>query len=292
MSSEELILSQTDHSSSQPSLSFEFFPPRDEDGIAKLLQGAITKLATFNPDYCSVTYGAGGSTRQGTQDLVQAMLATKISAAPHLSIGGNSDAALDQLVEYYQEIGVTKILCLRGDQPSGDASKPAYAKDLVERLQQRFPKQFELAVAAYPEVHPDASSAEDDLAHFVAKVNAGASSAITQYFYNPEAYGYFLDRCAKAGVSIPITPGIMPITNINALQRFSAKAGADIPRWLAKSMSSYASDDKGLVDFGVEVVTKLCERLRELGAPGLHFFTLNRWGASSQLCRNLGFLER
>lgn len=285
-------MSQTDPANTQPSLSFEFFPPRDEDGMAKLLDGAITKLAAFNPDYCSVTYGAGGSTRQGTQDLVQAMLATKIQAVPHLSIGGSSDAALYQLVEYYQEIGVTKILCLRGDQPSGDASKPAYAKDLVERLQQRYPKQFELAVAAYPEVHPDASSAEDDLAHFVAKVNAGASSAITQYFYNPEAYGYFIDRCAQAGLSIPITPGIMPITNIDALQRFSAKAGADIPRWLAKSMSSYANDDKGLIAFGVEVVTKLCERLLELGAPGLHFYTLNRWGASSQLCRNLGFLER
>jgi methylenetetrahydrofolate reductase (NADPH) len=220
------------------------------------------------------------------------MLATKIQAVPHLSIGGSSDAALYQLVEYYQEIGVTKILCLRGDQPSGDASKPAYAKDLVERLQQRYPKQFELAVAAYPEVHPDASCATDDLAHFAAKVNAGANSAITQYFYNPEAYGYFIDRCAQAGLSIPITPGIMPITNIDALQRFSAKAGADIPRWLAKSMSSYANDDKGLIAFGVEVVTKLCERLLELGAPGLHFYTLNRWGASSQLCRNLGFLER
>ena len=227
MSSEELILSQTDHSGSQPSLSLEFFPPCDVVSIATLLQGAIAKLTTFNPDFCSVTYGAGGSTRQGTQDLVQAMLATKIRAAPHLSIGGSSDAALAQLVDYYQEIGVTKILCLRGDQPSGAASKPAYVKDLVERLQQHFPKQFELAVAAYPEVHPDASSAEDDFAHFVAKVNAGASSAITQYFYNPEAYGYFLERCAKAG--------------------------AGIPRWLAKSMSSYASDDKGLVDFGVEV---------------------------------------
>ena len=141
-------------------------------------------------------------------------------------------------------------------------------------------------------MHPDASCAADDLAHFAAKVNAGANSAITQYFFNPEAYGYFIDRCAQAGLSIPITPGIMPITNIDALQRFSAKAGADIPRWLAKSMSSYANDDKGLIAFGVEVVTKLCERLLELGAPGLHFYTLNRWGASSQLCRNLGFLER
>ena len=175
-------MSQTNPENTQPSLSFEFFPPRDEDGMAKLLDGAITKLAAFSPDYCSVTYGAGGSTRQGTQDLVQAILATKISAAPHLSIGGSSDAALAQLVEHYQEIGVTKILCLRGDQPSSDASKPAYAKGLVERLQQRFPKQFELAIAAHPEVHPDASSATDVLAHFVAKVNAGASSAITQCF--------------------------------------------------------------------------------------------------------------
>ena len=128
--------------------------------------------------------------------------------------------------------------------------------------------------------------------HFSAKVSAGASSAITQYFYNPDAYGFFLDRCAKAGLSIPVTAGIMPITNVEALQRFSAKAGADIPRWLAKSMATYMSDEKGLIDYGVEVVTKLCERLLEMGAPGLHFYTLNRWGASSRICRNLGFLER
>jgi methylenetetrahydrofolate reductase (NADPH) len=260
--------------------------------VAKLLDGTVTKLAAFDPDYCSVTYGAGGSTRQGTQDLVGALLAAQINAVPHLSIGGSTDAALLELVEHYRNIGVTKILCLRGDQPSGDASRPVYAKDLVERLQQHYPKHFELAVAAYPEVHPDASCAANDMIHFSAKVSAGASSAITQYFYNPEAYGFFLDRCAKAGLSIPVTAGIMPITNVEALQRFSAKAGADIPRWLAKSMATYMSDEKGLIDYGVEVVTKLCKRLLEMGAPGLHFYTLNRWGASSRICRNLGFLER
>ena len=285
-------MSQTYRSNPLPSLSFEFFPPRESDGIAKLLHGTVTKLAAFDPDYCSVTYGAGGSTRQGTQNLVGALLEAQIKAVPHLSIGGSTDAALLELVEHYRNIGVTKILCLRGDQPSGDASRPIYAKDLVERLQQHYPKHFELTVAAYPEVHPDASCAANDMIHFSAKVTAGASSAITQYFYNPDAYGFFLDRCAKAGLTIPVTAGIMPITNVEALQRFSAKAGADIPRWLAKSMAIYASDEKGLIDYGVEVVTKLCERLLEIGAPGLHFYTLNRWGASSRICRNLGFLER
>ena len=212
----------------------------------------MTELATSNPDYCSVIYGAGGSTRQGTQRPVQTMLPTKINAVAHLSIGGSSDAALEHIVECYQGISVARILCLRGDQPFGDTSEPAYAKGLVECLQQRFPKPFELAVAAYTKVCPDASGATDDLAHLVAKVIAGACDAITQYFYNPEAYGYFLDRCAKARLSMNIKPGIMLTRNINALQRFSAKAGADIPRWSAKSMSCYASDDKGLVDFGVE----------------------------------------
>ena len=285
-------MSQTDRPDPLPTLSFEFFPPRENDGIAKLLDGTVTKLAAFDPDYCSVTYGAGGSTQQGTRDLVEALLAAQINAVPHLSIGGSTDTALLELVEHYRNIGVTKILCLRGDQPSGDASRPVYARDLVERLQQHYPQHFELAVAAYPEVHPDASCAANDLIHFSAKVNAGASSAITQYFYNPDAYGFFLDRCAKAGLSIPVTAGIMPITNVEALQRFSAKAGADIPRWLAKSMATYVSDEKGLIDYGVEVVTNLCERLLEMGAPGLHFYTLNRWGASSRICRNLGFLER
>jgi methylenetetrahydrofolate reductase (NADPH) len=162
---------------------------------------------------------------------------------------------------------------------------------LVERLRSRYQDHFELSVAAYPEIHPDAASADADIQHFVAKVRAGASSAITQYFYNCDAYAFFLDRCAAAGLTVPVTVGIMPITNIESLQRFSAKVGADIPRWLEKSMSGYAEDEKSLIAFGVDVVTELCEKLLQMGVPGLHFYTLNRWGATSQICRNLGFRE-
>ena len=285
-------MSQTYRSNPLPTLSFEFFPPRESDGVAKLLHGTVAKLAAFDPDYCSVTYGAGGSTRQGTQNLVGALLEAQIKAVPHLSIGGSTDAALLGACRALPKYRRNENSLLAWRPAVGDASRPIYAKDLVERLQQHYPKHFELTVAAYPEVHPDASCAANDMIHFSAKVTAGASSAITQYFYNPDAYGFFLDRCAKAGLTIPVTAGIMPITNVEALQRFSAKAGADIPRWLAKSMAIYASDEKGLIDYGVEVVTKLCERLLEIGAPGLHFYTLNRWGASSRICRNLGFLER
>lgn len=270
-------------------LSFELFPPRDSAGIDRLMDGTVAKLSSFNPDYYSVTYGAGGSTRKGTQKLVETLLSQGASAVPHLSIGGSSDEELSQLIQHYRDIGVKKILCLRGDQPSDDAKRSVYAKDLVERLHNLHPEHFDLCVAAYPEIHPDSETVKNDIQHFVAKVKAGASSAITQYFYNPDAYGFFLERCEKAGLSIPITVGIMPITNIGALESFSAKAGADIPRWLAKSMMSHAQDEKGLAAFGVEVVTRLCETLLHMGAPGLHFYTLNRWGATSSICRNLGY---
>ena len=276
---------------SLPELSFEFFPPKDDAGIDRLLAGTVKRLKAFKPRYCSVTYGAGGSTKAGTQALVERLIASGTNAVPHLSIGGSSEEELAQLIGHYQSIGVTKILCLRGDHSSAETYKKAYAEDLVTHLSTHWPNQFELSVAAYPEIHPDSGSVAADLKYFAAKVNAGASSAITQYFYNAEAYGYFADRCEKAGLTIPIAVGIMPITNIDALHRFSAKAGADVPRWLGKSMSSYVDDEKGLIAYGVEVVTKLCERLQQLGAPGLHFYTLNRWGASRQICLNLGFLE-
>ena len=272
-------------------LSFEFFPPKDEAGIDRLISGTASRLSAFRPDYFSVTSGAGGSTRAGTQALVEKLIRSGASAVPHLSVGGSTDAEVDRLVEHYEGLGIRRILCLRGDRPADGNQRTVFAKDLVEQLHQRFPGQFELSVAAYPEIHPDSASAKEDIRYFAAKVHAGASSAITQYFYSTDAYGYFIERCEKAGVHIPIHVGVMPITNIDALQRFSAKAGADIPRWLGKSMASYANDEKGLVSFGVDVVTNLCEKLLQMGAPGLHFYTLNRWGASSQICRNLGFPE-
>ena len=284
-------MSHANDTKAPTSLSFEFFPPKDEAGIDRLISGTASRLSAFRPDYFSVTSGAGGSTRAGTQALVEKLIRSGASAVPHLSVGGSTDAEVDRLVEHYEGLGIRRILCLRGDQPADGGQRTVFAKDLVEQLHQRFPGQFELSVAAYPEIHPDSASAKEDIRYFAAKVHAGASSAITQYFYSTDAYGYFIERCEKAGVNIPIHVGVMPITNIDALQRFSAKAGADIPRWLGKSMASYANDEKGLVSFGVDVVTNLCEKLLQMGAPGLHFYTLNRWGASSQICRNLGFPE-
>ncbi len=273
-------------------LSFEFFPPRDNAGIEKLVTGTASKLSAFRPDFCSVTYGAGGTTKDGTQALVSRLLQEGLDTVPHLSFGGSSEDELNTLVDQYRAMGVKKILCLRGDSPSGDASRPIYAKHLVTHLQARYGSELGLGVAAYPEVHPDAKNAEEDMGYFADKVQAGAQWAITQYFYNTEAYGYFLQGCERAGLAIPVHVGVMPITNIEALQRFSAKAGADIPRWLAKSMTIYADREKDLIAYGVEVVTNLCEKLLQMGAPGLHFYTLNRWGASSQIARNLGFLDQ
>ena len=284
-------MSHSSDTATRPSLSFEFFPPKDDAGINRLMSGTVSRLSAFGPEYFSVTSGAGGSTREGTQALVEKLVRSGANAVPHLSAGGSTDAEVARLVEHYRNLGIQRILCLRGDKPSVGNQLTVFARDLVEQLRQRFPGQFELSVAAYPETHPDSASAEEDMRYFAAKVHAGASSAITQYFYSPDAYEYFLERCDKAGVHIPVHVGVMPITNIDSLQRFSAKAGADIPRWLSKSMAGYADDEKGLVSFGVEVVTNLCEKLLTMGAPGLHFYTLNRWGASSQICRNLGFPE-
>ena len=284
-------MSQVNDNTPRSSLSFEFFPPKDDASIDRLISGTASRLSAFRPDYFSVTFGAGGSTRDGTQALVEKLVHSGANAVPHLSVSGSTDAEVDGLIDHYRKLGIRRILCLRGDQPSDGNQQTVYARDLVEQLHQRFPGQFDLSVAAYPEVHPDSASAEEDIRYFAAKVHAGANSAITQYFYSPDAYEYFIERCEKAGVHIPIHAGVMPITNIDSLQRFSAKAGADIPRWLSKSMASFADDDEGLISFGVDVVTNLCEKLLQMGAPGLHFYTLNRWGASSRICRNLGFPE-
>ena len=284
-------MSHVNDNTLRSSLSFEFFPPKDDAGIDRLISGTASRLSAFRPDYFSVTFGAGGSTRDGTQALVEKLLHSGANAVPHLSVSGSTDAEVDGLIDHYRKLGIRRILCLRGDQPSDGNQQTVYARDLVEQLHQRFPGQFDLSVAAYPEVHPDSASAEEDIRYFAAKVHAGADSAITQYFYSPDAYEYFIERCEKAGVHIPIHAGVMPITNIDSLQRFSAKAGADVPRWLSKSMASFADDDEGLISFGVDVVTNLCEKLLQMGAPGLHFYTLNRWGASSRICRNLGFPE-
>ncbi len=272
-----------------PELSFEFFPPQDDVSLDRLVSGTFQKLSPFDPQYCSVTYGAGGSTKSGTVQTIQRLTEQGVDAMPHLSVGGDDEGDLMELVERYRAQGIKRLLCLRGDQPSGTSARPTYARDLVSLLRNTFGDAFQICVAAYPEVHPDSANVAKDLFHFQEKVRAGADTAITQYFYCAEAYAFFLDGCASQGLDIPITPGIMPITNYSALVRFSKKAGADIPRWLDKQLSQREQDSPDLVSFGIEVVSKLCERLIALGAPGLHFYTLNRWGASTRICQNLGY---
>ncbi|MEM7098931.1 MAG: methylenetetrahydrofolate reductase [Pseudomonadota bacterium] len=273
---------------STPTISFEFFPPRDETGQARLVENVAAKLAQRSPHFFSVTYGAGGSTRDGTRQTVAALFDAGYSAAPHLSMGSDAVKALYDQLDDYQSLGVKRIVTLRGDQPSGMGSNrfANNAESLVRIIRDRYGDAFELIVAAYPEVHPDGTSAASDFDYFKRKVDAGASGAITQYFYAPEAYYRFLDACARHNLDIPVIPGIMPITNAESLFRFSDKAGADIPRWLRYALNDI-EDESELINFGVEVVTDLCERLLSMGAPGLHFYTLNRWGATSRICDNL-----
>jgi methylenetetrahydrofolate reductase (NADPH) len=274
-------------------LSFEFFPPRTPAGQDSL--GRVTKrLEELNPDFYSCTYGAGGSTRDGTRDTITRLIQTGLAAAPHLSIGGDDRADTFALLDHYRDIGVRRIVALRGDLPSGigRARFSHNAETLVGWIREHSAQHFHLEVAAYPETHPDAKSPATDLEFFKRKVDAGADSAITQYFYNPHAYYDFAERCLAAGIEIPIYPGIMPITNYEGLIRFSDNCGADVPRWIRKQLEAYGDDEQSLKQFGIEVVSRLCEDLLDAGAPGLHFYTLNRWGASRSICHNLGLSAR
>jgi methylenetetrahydrofolate reductase (NADPH) len=270
-------------------LSFEFFPPRNEAG-QQSLQKVATRLNELGPEFFSCTYGAGGSTREGTRETVRQLGALGLCVAPHLSIGGDSQADVFALLDAYKDMGVTRIVALRGDLPSGigRARFVNNAETLVRWIREHSGDHFHVEVAAYPEVHPDGRSPEDDLAHFRRKVEAGADSAITQYFYSPYAYYDFMERCERSGVRIPVVPGIMPITNYEGIIRFSENCGADVPRWLRKRLEAMKDDERGIREFGIEVVTRLCQDLIRAGAPGLHFYTLNRWGSSLAICGNLG----
>ncbi len=271
-------------------VSFEFFPPREEKSLATLVDNVAGHLGQNKPEYFSVTYGAGGSTRDGTFETVSKLIGAGFDATPHLSIGADSDETICDLVKRYKDIGVKRIVTLRGDVPSG-AGAPritSNAESLVTLLRKNFDDAFELLVAAYPEVHPDAANANDDLDFFERKVKAGADAAITQYFYNPYAYLDFLERCRARGIDIPVYVGIMPITNFDSIVRFSAKAGADIPRWMLKKLEAMQHDDRAIRDFGIEVCSRLCEDLIQQGVPGFHFYTLNRWGATQRILDNLG----
>lgn len=272
-----------------PLLSFEFFPPRGDDGHARLLE-TVAELAALQADFFSVTFGAGGSTQEGTAEAVQRILDAGHPAAPHISCIGTTRAQLQGMLERYAAMGVERIVALRGDLPSGhrDLGDFRYASELVAFVREIFGDRFRIEVAAYPEFHPESRSPVDDMRHFAAKVAAGADAAMTQYFYNVDAYFRYVDEVRALGVEVPIVPGVMPITNWRQLARFSARCEAEIPQWIARRLEAWGDDLASIRAFGHEVVTELCRRLLDGGAPGLHFYTLNRSAPSVAICRELG----
>jgi methylenetetrahydrofolate reductase (NADPH) len=272
-----------------PAYSLEFFPPRDIAAQERLLRAAKQMLA-IHPRYVSVTFGAGGSTREGTAGTVRMLRNLGVDAAPHLSCVGATREDLRAILASYRDEGVRQVVALRGDLPSGmggDAGELKYARDLVAFIRQETGDWFHIEVAAYPEMHPQADNPSSDLDHFVEKVRAGANSAITQYFFNPDAYFDFLERVAAKGLSVPVVPGIMPITNHTQLARFSQMCGAEIPRWIRLRLAEFGDDKASIRAFGVEVVTDLCRKLLDGGAPGLHFYTLNSAEAPMAIWKNL-----
>ncbi|MDO8908663.1 MAG: methylenetetrahydrofolate reductase [NAD(P)H] [Pseudohongiella sp.] len=277
-----------DRQTNEARFSFEFFPPRTDVGVEKL-RDVHTELAALKPDFFSVTYGAGGSTRDGTRQTVTSIKQAGSDVAPHLSFGGSSKEDIAALLSAYKEMGINRLVALRGDIPSGTgvASQYYYANELIAFVRQTTGDHFHIEVACYPEIHPQSDSYDSDLKYFKQKVDAGANSAITQYFYNPDAYFYFVEACRKAGINIPIVPGIMPITNFTNLQRFSNSCGAEIPRWIRQRLQSYGDDSNSIREFGIEVVQTLCEDLLAGGAPGLHFYTMNQTEPVRQIWRQL-----
>ncbi|MFP5420502.1 MAG: methylenetetrahydrofolate reductase [NAD(P)H] [Gammaproteobacteria bacterium] len=270
--------------------SFEFFPTKTEAGHEKLMNVA-RQLATYNPDFFSCTYGAGGSTRDRTLNTVLQLDGdVKVPTAPHLSCVGDSKAELRELLNLYKSSGIKRIVALRGDLPSGmgmASGELRYANDLVSFIREETDDHFHIEVAAYPEMHPQARNFEDDIANFVRKAKAGADSAITQYFFNADCYFYFVDRVRKLGVDIPVVPGIMPITNYSKLARFSDACGAEIPRWVRKQLEAYGDDTDSIQAYGEQVITEMCERLLQGGAPGLHFYSMNQAEPSLAIWNNL-----
>jgi methylenetetrahydrofolate reductase (NADPH) len=269
--------------------SCEYFPPKDDEARVKLAD-TTRELAALKPKYFSVTYGAGGSTRQGTYETVKALHEQGLAAAPHISCIGATRASLREQLLAYQALGVRRVVALGGDLPSGMASPGEfrYAYQLVELIRAETGDWFHVEVAAYPEVHPRATNAEEDLKHFKHKVESGANAALTQYFYNPDAYFRFVEECERSGLDTPIVPGIMPITNYKQLARFSDACGAEIPRWIRKRLECFGDDLEALRAFGLDVTTDLCRKLLGGGAPGLHFYTMNRAGPTRAIWQRLG----
>ena len=273
--------------------SCEFFPPKTEKGENNL-RTTLTELAKLDPSYFSVTFGAGGSTQEGTFDTVKFIQERGYQAAPHLSCIGSTEENIRTLLNQYIAIGVKRIVALRGDMPSGmrEMGTFRYANELVEFIRAETSDHFHIEVAAYPETHPQAQNAQKDLENFARKVKAGANAAITQYFYNADAYFRFVEDCAKLDIDIPIIPGIMPITNYSQLARFSDMCGAEIPRWIRKRLEAYGDDKASIKQFGEEVVTQLCHTLLDGGAPGLHFYTMNQSENTRTLWNNLDLSSR
>ena len=269
--------------------SFEFFPPKSPEGSDKLKQ-VRDQLGALKPKYFSVTFGAGGSTQQGTFDTVMDIQKAGYDVAPHISCIGSTRENIRIILQSYMKKGIKRIVALRGDMPSGmqEAGEFRHANELVEFIRKETADHFHIEVAAYPEFHPQAANSQRDLLNFKRKVEAGASSAITQYFFNPDAYFHFVDDCEQLEVNLPIVPGIMPITNHSQLARFSDMCGAEIPRWIRKRLESFGDDKKAIRDFGEDVVTELCHQLLEAGAPGLHFYTMNLAGPTQTIWNNLG----
>jgi len=275
-----------------PGISFEFFPPRTEEQKL-ILESTWQKLAPLRPDYLSVTFGAGGSTLDATRETVAALAAgTDVPIAPHISCMAQSEPLLREMLQAYVEQGVSRLVVLRGDRPEGVTGPGPfqYANELVAYIRREFGDRFRIEVACYPEFHPESASSRSDLFYFKQKVEAGADGAVTQYFYNADAYFHYVDDCRRMGIDIPITPGIMPITNYRQLSRFSEMCGAEIPQWLRRRLEAFGEDGASIRAFGLDVVTELCERLLAGGAPGLHIYTLNRANASFLLWQRLNRL--
>lgn len=269
--------------------SLEFFPPKTPEGMAKL-RDARTQLALLKPEFFSVTFGAGGSTRDRTLETVLDIQAAGLAAAPHLSCVASTRESIREILETYRAHGIRHIVALRGDLPSGMAEPGEfrYANELVSFIRQETGDWFQIEVAAYPETHPQARGYREDLLNFKRKADAGANAAITQYFFNPDAYFNFVDECTALGVNLPIVPGIMPISNFSQLSRFSSACGAEIPRWLANKMQSYMDDTASIKAFGIDFVAGMCDKLLRGGAPGLHFYTLNQAGLTTAIWQRLG----
>ncbi len=272
-------------------VSCEFFPPRTEAGMEKLLVTQNTLNTQIAPDYFSVTFGAGGTTRDSTLETVKTLKDTGTEVTPHISCIGSTKEQLSQLLQTYKDLGIKRLVTLRGDIPKDTTGSSigelTHANELVSFIREQSGNHFTLEVAAYPEYHPESDSPKSDFDNFIRKVDAGADGAITQYFYNIDAYLRFMDKCRHANISIPVTPGIMPITSYENLTRFSDTCGAEIPRWIRKQLEAYADDKESLLDFGQDVVTSLCQQLIENEAPGLHFYTLNQTASTIAIWQNL-----